>query len=42
MNENSYSNQEIHMLFKHGFKLENTENDPQVIYMTLYTESNAD
>ena len=39
---NSCSNQEIHMLFEHGFKLENTSNEPWVIYMTLYTESVAD
>ena len=30
------------MLFAHGFKLENTSNEPWVIYMTLYTESVAD
>ena len=29
------------MLFEHGFKLENTSNEPWVIYMTLYTESVA-
>ena len=26
----------------YGFKLENTWNEPRVIYMTLYTESIAD
>ena len=30
------------MLFEHGFKLYNTSNKPQVIYMTLYAESAAD
>ena len=30
------------MVFEHGFKLENTSNEPCVIYMTLYTESIAD
>ena len=42
MNENPCSNQEIHVLFEHGFKLENTLNEPRAIYMTLYTESIAD
>ena len=32
MNENPCSNQEIHVLFEHGFKLENTSNEPRVIY----------
>ena len=27
------------MLFEYGFKLENTLNEPQVIYMTLYGPS---
>ena len=35
-------NQEIHSLFEHRFKLENTYNEPQVIYMTLYTERVTD
>ena len=29
-------NQEIHTLFEHGFKLENTLDEPQATYMTLY------
>ena len=29
------------MLFKHGFELENTKNEPRFNYMTLYTESVA-
>ena len=36
MNENPCSNQEIHVLFEHGFELENTSNEPRVICMTLY------
>ena len=27
------------MLFEHGCELENTLNDPCIIYITLYTES---
>ena len=42
MKENPCSNQEIHVLFEHGFKLENTSNEPRVIYITLYTESIVD
>ena len=38
MNENPFSNQEIHVLFEHGSGLENTENEPCIICMTLYTE----
>ena len=30
------------MLFEHGSELENTENEPFIICMTLYTESVAD
>ena len=32
MNENPRLNQEIHVLFEHGFKLLNTSNKPRVIY----------
>ena len=42
MMENPCSNQEIHVLFEHGFKLENFQNKPQVICMTSYMESVAD
>ena len=42
MKENPCANQEIHMLFEHGFEPENTENEPCNICMTLYTESIAD
>ena len=35
MNKNPWSNQEIHALFEHRFKLENTENKLGVIYMTF-------
>ena len=42
MNENSCSNQKIHVLFEHGFKLYNTSNKPPVINMTLYAEGAAD
>ena len=42
MNENPCSNQEIHVLFEHGFELENTSNEPCIVYMRLYTESVAD
>ena len=42
MNENPCSNQEIHMLFEHGFELENTLNKHCVICMTLITESIVD
>ena len=42
MNENPYSNQEIHVLFEHGFKLLNTSNKPRVIYMMLYAETATD
>ena len=42
MNENPCSNEEIHTLFEHVFKLENTSNKPWVIYMTLYIGSVAD
>ena len=28
MNENPFSNQEIHVLFQHGLKHENTSNEP--------------
>ena len=30
------------MLFEHGFELENTKNQPCIICMALYTESDAD
>ena len=30
------------MLFELGFKLQNTSNQPRVIYMELYAESSAD
>ena len=39
MNENPCSNQLIHVLFEHGFELENTLNEPCIICMTLYAES---
>ena len=42
MNENPCSNQEIHMLFEHGFELENTSNKPREIYMTLFADSAED
>ena len=42
MKENPFSNQEFPMLFEHGFKLENTLNEPRVICMTLYTKSVVD
>ena len=43
MIENTCSNQEIHILFEHGFKLENTSIEPQVIIcLTIYMESVAD
>ena len=42
MNENPCSIQKIHLLFEHGFDLENTLNKPCIICMTLYTESAAD
>ena len=42
MNENPCSNQEIHVLFEHGYELENTYNEPCIICMTLYTERIAD
>ena len=42
MNENPCSNQEIHVLFEHGSELENTEYEPCIICMTLYTERIAD
>ena len=42
MNENPCSNQEIHVLFEHGSKLENTENVPCIICMTLCTERIVD
>ena len=32
MNENPCSNQEIHVLFEHGSELENTLNEPCIIY----------
>ena len=32
MNENPCSQQEIHMLFEHGFKLENASNEPSYIH----------
>ena len=37
MNKNPCSNQENHILFEHGFKLENTKNEPR-----RYTESIED
>ena len=40
MNENQCPNQEIHMLFEHGFELENLKNESRVICMT--TESVVD
>ena len=42
MNENPCSNQEIRVLFEHGSEPENTENEPSITCMTLYTESVAD
>ena len=42
MNENPFSNQEIHVLFEHESGLKITENEPCIICMTLYTESLAD
>ena len=42
MNQNPCSNQVIHVLFEHGFELENTKNEPCIICMTLYTESVVD
>ena len=42
MNENPCSNREIHLLFENGFKLENTENEREVICMKLHKESVAD
>ena len=41
MNEHPCSNQEIHVLFEHGFELKNTSNKPLVIYMRLYAGSTA-
>ena len=35
-------NQEIHVLFEHGSENKNTENEPCIICMTLYTKSSAD
>ena len=42
MNDNPYSNQDIHVLFEHGSELENTKNEPCIICMTLYMESVGD
>ena len=42
MNETPCSNQEIHMLFEHGFELENTKNEPCIICIMLYMESIVD
>ena len=42
MNENPYSNQEVHVLFEHGSELENTYKQPCIICLTLYTESVVD
>ena len=42
MNENPCSNQEILVLFEHGSELENTQNEPCIICMTLYKERIAD
>ena len=42
MNENPCSNQEIRVLFEHGSELENTENEPFIICMTLCTERIGD
>ena len=42
MNENPSSNQEIHVLFEHGFELDDTLKEPCIICMTLYTESVPD
>ena len=42
MNENPCSNQEIQMLFEHGFELEHFLNGPCIICMMLYMESVAD
>ena len=42
LNENPYSNQEIHVLFEHGSELEHTKSEPCIICKTLYTESVAD
>ena len=41
MNKNPCSNQEICVLFEHWSELENTQNEPCIICMTLYTESVA-
>ena len=42
MNENPCSNQELLVLFEHGSELENTQNEPCIICMTLYKERIAD
>ena len=42
MNENLFSNKEIHVLFEQGSELENTQNEPCIICMTIYTENIAD
>ena len=42
MDENPCLNQEIHVLFENGFKLQNTLDKPRVVYITLYAESAAD
>ena len=42
MNENPCSNQEIHVLFEHGSELENTYNEPCIIFLTFYTKSVTD
>ena len=42
MNKNPCSNQDIHVLFEHGSELENTQNEPCIICMTLYMERIAD
>ena len=36
MNENPFSNQEIHALFEHGFELEYSLKEPCIICMALY------
>ena len=42
MNENPCSDQEIHVLFEHGFELENTYIEPCIYCLTLYMESVVD
>ena len=35
MNDNPCTSHEVHTLFEHGFKLENTSNEPRVVCMAL-------